>query len=322
MNEEAVDSSYVCVYDLETQSTIASVPGRRREDQIGNLQISVLCAVTIPTRLAMDPLRSEEAMANAARHTFWRDDNSNPLGPFEKLLQLFDNADLICGYNISGFDNIVMKKHYAGRRDRYYSHALKMHDCFCRIKDATGVWFKLDALLKANGLETKTADGLEAIKMWQRGERDRLADYCLTDTLQCARLMLRKEIDLPGLDDQSVVAQHVEHLHHVGVADPRHRVGLADQTRQVLGRAAATIPQHLDRHWPIQVAVVGFHHDSQPARAEHPSELVTTAQHHCHARSLTGLQLAQCLASASSRGQAIRDHQRRGRCETSVFADR
>ena len=199
MNEEAVDSSYVCVYDLETQSTIASVPGRRREDQIGNLQISVLCAVTIPTRLAMDPLRSEEAMANAARHTFWRDDNSNPLGPFEKLLQLFDNADLICGYNISGFDNIVMKKHYAGRRDRYYSHALKMHDCFCRIKDATGVWFKLDALLKANGLETKTADGLEAIKMWQRGERDRLADYCLTDTLQCARLMLRKEIDLLGL---------------------------------------------------------------------------------------------------------------------------
>ena len=56
--------------------------------------------------------------------------------------------------------------------ERYASHRFKCHDPMVRLLHVVDVQPKLDALLIANGLPTKTADGLEAIRMWEEGERD------------------------------------------------------------------------------------------------------------------------------------------------------
>jgi hypothetical protein len=47
-----------------------------------------------------------------------------------------------------------------------------------------------------NGLETKSADGLQAIAWWAEGERTLLKQYCEVDTQQCARLALLPELEL------------------------------------------------------------------------------------------------------------------------------
>ena len=161
------------------------------------LQMSVACLVCVPSRLAMDPNFVDEAIGQSKRHTVWRDELYDEKKPFDVILNIFDKAELICGYNVFAFDFLVLRKHYAGNALRYYSHCSKTVDPFSRLRDVTGVWFKLDALLKENGLETKTADGLEAIKMWENGERAKLAEYCMGDTVQTARLVMKRELTLP-----------------------------------------------------------------------------------------------------------------------------
>jgi hypothetical protein len=129
--------------------------------------------------------------------TLWRDEDPDGQGgPFEPLFCAFDQAEIIVGYNSLGFDHPVLEKHYSSRR-RLEKHLLKVHDPFARLRDVTGAWYKLDHLLAANGLETKTANGLEAIRMWEDGERDRLRDYCEQDTRALARLLALPEMTLP-----------------------------------------------------------------------------------------------------------------------------
>jgi hypothetical protein len=44
-----------------------------------------------------------------------------------------------------------------------------------------GACMKLNDLLIANGFETKSGSGLEAIRLWQEGNRTALSSYCLDD---------------------------------------------------------------------------------------------------------------------------------------------
>jgi hypothetical protein len=61
------------------------------------------------------------------------------------------------------------------------------------------VWYKLDDLLKANALETKTANGLQAIEWWAQQERDLLQEYCECDVRALAGLVCLPVIQLPKL---------------------------------------------------------------------------------------------------------------------------
>ena len=89
-----------------------------------------------------------------------------------------------------------MLKH--SKKRQYEAHVCKSVDPFARIRDVTGVWYKLDALLKANALPVKTACGLEAIKFWNDGERDKLQTYCEGDVRASARLFALRELLLPS----------------------------------------------------------------------------------------------------------------------------
>lgn len=188
---------FVVVFDLETKDRLpAGVYGRRREEAVKELNISVACAVTIPARLASDPRMEAEAMAASQSYTYW----NRSLSSMEGLLKLFDEAVAIVGYNIIGFDFPVLKRHYAhdSLGIRRHTHLEKSLDVFSKIRDVTGGWFKLDALLAENGLAAKTADGLQAIAMFAEGRFQQLEEYCLGDVQQCARLSLLPALNLPS----------------------------------------------------------------------------------------------------------------------------
>lgn len=175
---------YVAFFDIETQSKISDMPGNTREEQVTYLQMSVACVITIPVRLCLNPGDAEKAVASASEHAFWRETT----GHLDSMLELLSGAKAVVGYNLIGFDYLVVKKYAVGTT--LLDLASKTLDVFSRVRDATGVWYKLDRLLQLNGMETKSANGLEAIAMYERGEYERLQNYCMADVRLTARLSL------------------------------------------------------------------------------------------------------------------------------------
>ena len=166
----------VVVFDIETQNKISEMPGNDRIEQICNLQVSCLSYLVVDSNRLLEAEDAQIAVGEAKMYTLWRDEDDGGKGPFEPLFKAFDDAELIVSYNGLDFDHPCLWKHCSKKRNE--AHLLKAHDAFSRLKANTMVWYKLDNLLKANGIKTKTADGLEAIQMWNDGERDRLKEYC------------------------------------------------------------------------------------------------------------------------------------------------
>ena len=194
------DAAPFCVvWDIETQDKITNMPGDNREEQVRNLEVSCLSYVKIPSAAILSG--SEEALRaveEAPMVTLWRDEDEKGVGPFFELLKTFDEAELIVSYNGLGFDHPVLFKHCASKRTE--RHMFKVHDVFARLRDHTTIWFKLDNLLKANGMETKTANGLIAIQWWAEGERDLLKEYCEQDVRALARMICLPELKLPRIN--------------------------------------------------------------------------------------------------------------------------
>jgi len=188
-----LNEPYACVFDIETQQKIDDMRGKFREDKIKQLSISCASIVTIPSSLCLDPKDSERAMELASTRTFWV--SGNGAESMDEMCKFLENAELIVGYNLAGFDWLVCKKYFQDVFS-YQRCCEKTLDVFSRIRDSTGTWYKLDTLLKMNGLETKTADGLQAIEWWKKGELELLRLYCECDTQQCARLALLPRVDL------------------------------------------------------------------------------------------------------------------------------
>lgn len=94
---------------------------------------------------------------------------------FGQLWPYFDDAALLVGFNSDHFDIPILAKYYAPLKD------IPSLDMLAVIKDSAGHRVKLDSLAEATLNSHKTADGLEAIKMWQEGRLDDLRSYCLAD---------------------------------------------------------------------------------------------------------------------------------------------
>lgn len=123
-------------------------------------------------------------------------------GPFDKLLTLFDSADLIVAYNGLDFDFPLLRKHYGYGKQaqaRYVAHRCKCHDPFAQCRAATDVWFKLDALLQANHMPSKAGDGLLAIKLWEQQKREELLEYCRSDVELLTQLVFMDTVVAPGV---------------------------------------------------------------------------------------------------------------------------
>ena len=190
------------VFDIETD-TAFSPRGRgpcNRNEQMVLMQATVACATIFDIRHSelfhTTPTSTGHALPDGAKQLVcWRDDNHTAGGPFEPLFKEFDDADIIVAYNGLGFDFPVMRKYYgrtASSDARYTQHCMRTHDPFSRIRAATGMWPSLNKLLGENGFQCKTANGLEAIRMWEQGRRDELCAYCLADVALLAQLVTRR----------------------------------------------------------------------------------------------------------------------------------
>lgn len=181
----------IVVFDCESDGLPTRV-GVRNELNFDGIVCTVACALVVPARRVDGVWVLERD--KETQHTYWID-----VAPqFTGLLQLFDDADLIVGFNSLSFDLPLLYKHYKRQHDQYISHRLKSHDVFLRIRDATGTWPKLDFLLRENGLASKTSSGDEAVKMWEQQRRNELEAYCAADVRLTLELTTLPALTLNG----------------------------------------------------------------------------------------------------------------------------
>lgn len=103
----------------------------------------------------------------------------------EEFQKLVNQADVVVGYNILGFDNPLM-----AANDVVIPEA-RSYDLLAEIKRALGHRVSLDAICQANGFGTKNESGALAPVMWQRGEHTRVINYCLNDVRLTKKLLDR-----------------------------------------------------------------------------------------------------------------------------------
>ena len=101
-------------------------------------------------------------------------------GFFEKdlpqLFPLMEQADMVIGFNIDGFDMQTFLPYYKADISR-----IPTLDLMLRIKDSVGHRISLDAVATETLGAGKSGDGLDAIKYYRNKEWDKLSSYCLRD---------------------------------------------------------------------------------------------------------------------------------------------
>jgi DEAD/DEAH box helicase domain-containing protein len=139
------------IFDLETQNTFQEVGGHYPD----RLQMSV--AVTYNT---LDQVYRRYTEANASQ-----------------LALDLSAADLVVGYNLYGFDYVVLQQ---------YTQAVELArlpsvDMMVEIQKRIGFRVGLDAVATATLQVGKSADGLQAVQWWREGRITELFDYCQQD---------------------------------------------------------------------------------------------------------------------------------------------
>lgn len=93
-----------------------------------------------------------------------------------QLFPLLEQADIVVGFNIDGFDLPTFLPYYSGDIGQIPSL-----DLMARIKDSAGHRISLDAVAKETLGVGKSGNGLDAIKYYQTKQWDKLAAYCMQD---------------------------------------------------------------------------------------------------------------------------------------------
>lgn len=155
-SEDVVPSSlflkhrHFLVIDIETQNLVQDVGGW---DHVDKLKISVACAYDSKTDQFLSFKENE----------------------LKALIDLCEER-LVIGYNIRGFDLLVMAA---------YGLDLKRLDVFDIMYDLETLtrqrFLKLEAVARGTLGAGKSADGLMAVEWWKKGEIQKIIEYCLQD---------------------------------------------------------------------------------------------------------------------------------------------
>ena len=155
-SEDIVPSSlflknrHYLVVDLETQNLVQDVGGWGHIDK---LKISVACAYDSKTNEML---------------TF----HENQIKELNDLCE----ERLVIGYNIRGFDLIILQA---------YGLNLEKLDVFDIMYDVQTLtrqkFLKLETLAQGTLNAGKSADGLQAVEWWKTGEIDKIIHYCKQD---------------------------------------------------------------------------------------------------------------------------------------------
>jgi hypothetical protein len=197
--------SFCVVFDAETDCAFKECPGADKDEKLHRyMQITTLCAAVVPSKLVVEGSDWKYVKEHTKKLTLWRDEAADGCTPFDELLKLFDDAEVIVCFNGLDFDFPLLRRFYrplegCSATQRYVHHRSKTLDIMARARDSTGLYMKLDLLLAENGLSTKTGDGLKAISLWRDQKRDELADYCYMDVELTLQLALCKGMHAKGV---------------------------------------------------------------------------------------------------------------------------
>lgn len=107
----------------------------------------------------------------------------------ERLEKQLDSASVITIYNGVGFDLRILRNYFPIEKVKEWE--CKLIDPFDILRSGWRTWVKLDELLVANDLGSKSGDGVLAVKWWADGEYEKVLDYCYQDTLGLYKLMMK-----------------------------------------------------------------------------------------------------------------------------------
>ena len=93
-----------------------------------------------------------------------------------RLWKVLENADALVGYNSDHFDIPLLNKYYPGDLKR-----IKSIDILKEIHGVLGRRVKLDAVAEGTLKTHKSGNGLDALKWWREGLKEKVRDYCLKD---------------------------------------------------------------------------------------------------------------------------------------------
>ncbi len=141
----------IVVFDLETQYAAEEVGGWR---YIRDMRLAVAVTYNTTTDVYRDYTEQE----------------------VERLIDTLRGADLVIGYNVLRFDYEVLHAYTTEKLDRIPT--LDMLDSLYRT---LGWRPSLDTVAAATLGETKSADGLQAIRWFREGQLDKLTAYCRHD---------------------------------------------------------------------------------------------------------------------------------------------
>jgi len=187
------------VFDIETTELID-------EDQtlIADMDVSVASALVLG--------RPSEPGGTFQRRlqVFWNNPATGRGAPIRFLIHLLDHAARIVAYNGYTFDLVVLARGDAERLGHWRS---KLFDPYRILLRSFSQSFKLDTLLKHNGLDPKTGTGVDAVAMWKRWTRSRdareletLQVYNERDTSALAALVMLQTVWVPGRGQTSAVS--------------------------------------------------------------------------------------------------------------------
>lgn len=155
-SEDIVPSSlflkhkHYLVVDVETQKLVQEVGGWDHVDKLG---VSIACAYDSKTNKFL-AFRENE---------------------LEKLFTLCEER-LLIGYNIRGFDLAVLAPY------GLETQGLDVFDILYDLETLTRQrYLKLDAVARGTLGEGKSADGLQAVEWWKKGQIDKIIEYCTQD---------------------------------------------------------------------------------------------------------------------------------------------
>ena len=93
-----------------------------------------------------------------------------------KLFPILEQADVVIGFNIDGFDMPTFESYYAAD-----IRQIPTLDLMNRIKDSVGHRVSLEAVAQETLGAGKLGNGLDAIRYYQTGNLKALEKYCLQD---------------------------------------------------------------------------------------------------------------------------------------------
>jgi DEAD/DEAH box helicase domain-containing protein len=137
-------------FDIETSNTFEEAGSSKAAD----LNLSVIC---------IHDSKTDEYSS------YYQED-------LHKLWPIIESADMLIGYNSDHFDIPLLDKYYAGDLTK-----IKSLDILKEIRGSLGRRIKLDNVANATLGEAKSADGLQAVRWWKEGEKQKVTDYCIQD---------------------------------------------------------------------------------------------------------------------------------------------